>query len=83
MDTFYKITKENAEIVGYFNYGDNYAFNPFCAEQMDGTFLVATSLVEELKENPNIEKVDWASMEIIPASESNLKPIPFPHESEL
>ena len=82
METFYKITKVNAEIVGYFIYGDSYAFNPFCAEQMDGTFLVATSLVEELKDNPNIQKVDWASMDIINADQSNLKPVPGPSLSK-
>jgi hypothetical protein len=82
METFYKITKANAEIVGYFNYGDSYAFNPFCAEQMDGTFLVATSLVEQLKDNQNIQKVDWASMDIIDANQSNLKPVPFPHTNK-
>ena len=81
MDTFYKITKANAKIVGYFNYGDGYDFNPFCAQQMDGTFLVSTRLVEQLKDNPNIQKVDWNSMKIIPANESNLKPVPFPPES--
>lgn len=81
MEFFYKITKENAEIVGYFQYPVDCAFNPFCAEQVDGTFLVSVSLVERLKDNSNIQKVDWSSMEIIPASESNLKPIPFPHAS--
>lgn len=78
MKFFYKITKIDATIVGYFEYPEDCAFNPFCAEQVDGTFLVAVSLVEELKDNPNIQKVDWASMEIIPESESNLKPFPFP-----
>lgn len=81
MEFFYKITKIDAEIVGYFEYPVDYAFNPFCAEQMDGTFLVAVNLVEELKDNPNIQKVDWTSMEIIPLSESNLKPFPLPPES--
>jgi hypothetical protein len=82
METFYKITKIDATKVGYFNYADGYAFNPFCAEQMDGTFLVDTTLVEKLKDNPNIQKVDWASMDIIDANQSNLKPIPFPHQSK-
>jgi hypothetical protein len=78
IELFYKITKADAEIIGYFQYPVDCAFNPFCAEQMDGTFLVSVSLVEELKDNPNIQKVDWTSMEIIPANESNLKPVPFP-----
>jgi hypothetical protein len=78
IELFYKITKANAQIVGYFEYPVDCAFDPFCAEQMDGTFLVSVTLVEQLKDNPNIEKVDWTSMEIIPASESNLKPVPCP-----
>jgi hypothetical protein len=80
MEFFYKITKIDAEKVGYFYYAEACEFNPFCAEQVDGTFLVSVSLVAELQDNPNIQKVDWASMKIIPANESNLKPAPFPPE---
>ena len=78
IELFYKITKIDATKVGYFEYPIDCAFNPFCAEQMDGTFLVSVSLVEQLQDNPNIKKVDWTTMEIIPANESNLKPVPFP-----
>ena len=78
MNTFYKISKEDAETVGYFEYGDGDAFNPFCSEQIDGTYLVSCNLVEELKDNENIMKVDWSSMTIIDESQIDTKPIPIP-----
>lgn len=78
MNTFYKISKEDAETVGYFEYGVDCAFNPFCSEQMDGTYLASCSLVEELKDNENIMKVDWTSMTIIDESQIDTKPTPIP-----
>jgi hypothetical protein len=79
MNTFYKISKEDAEAVGYFEYGVDCAFNPFCSEQVDGTYLASCSLVEELKDNENIMKVDWTSMTIIDESQIDTKPTPpFP-----
>jgi plasmid replication initiation protein len=81
MNTFYKISKEDANTVGYFEYSEGSAFSPFCAEQVDGTYLVATSLVEELKDNENILKVDWTSMTIIDESQIDNKPVPFPFEN--
>jgi hypothetical protein len=81
MNTFYKISKEDAETVGYFEYGEWDAFNPFCSEQMDGTYLVSCSLVEELKDNENIMKVDWSSMTIIDESQIDTKPTPISIEN--
>jgi hypothetical protein len=44
---------------------------------MDGTYLALCSLVEELKDNENIMKVDWASMTIIDESQIDTKPTPI------
>ena len=46
MVNYYKIDKINANIVGEFEYGIGEAFSPFCSEQVDGTYLVEVSLVE-------------------------------------
>ena len=73
MDTFYKISKEDANKVGNFEYEVGYGFNPFCSEQVDGTYLVSVDLVEQLKNNENIKKVDWSQLEIIDETQINTK----------
>lgn len=77
MNIFYKISKEDADKVGYFEYDLGYAFSPFCAEQVDGTYLVSCSLVEQLKDNENILKADWSKMTVIDETEIDTKEIPL------
>ena len=82
MNTFYKISKEDANKVGYFEYEGGNAFSPFCSEQVDGTYLVSCSLVEQLKNNKNIMKADWAVMTVIDETEINTKQIFTPTENQ-
>ena len=73
MNTFYKISKLDANKVGSFEYEVGYEFNPFCSEQVDGTYLVSVDLVEQLKDNENIKKVDWTKLEVINSTQINTK----------
>ena len=73
MNTFYKISKLDANKVGSFEYETGYEFNPFCSEQVDGTYLVSIDLVEQLKDNENIKKVDWSQLEVINSTQINTK----------
>lgn len=73
MNTFYKISKLDANKVGSFEYETGYEFNPFCSEQVDGTYLVSVDLVEQLKDNENIKKVDWTKLEVINSTQINTK----------
>ncbi len=73
MNTFYKISKLDANKVGSFEYETGYEFNPFCSEQVDGTYLVSIDLVEQLKDNQNIKKVDWTKLEAINSTQINTK----------
>ena len=73
MNTFYKISKLDANKVGSFEYETGYEFNPFCSEQVDGTYLVSVDLVEQLKDNVNIKKVDWTKLEAINSTQINTK----------
>jgi hypothetical protein len=75
MNTFYKISKEDANKVGSFEYEVGYEFNPFCSEQVDETYLVSVNLVEQLKDNENIKKVDWSQLEVIDETQINNKEI--------
>ena len=75
MNTFYKISKEDANKVGSFEYEVGYEFNPFCSEQVDETYLVSIDLVEQLKDNENIKKVDWSQLEVIDETQINTKEI--------
>ena len=65
MNIFYKISKLDANKVGSFEYEVGYEFNPFCSEQVDETYLVSFDLVEQLKDNENIKKIDWTQLEVI------------------
>ena len=65
MNTFYKISKLDANKVGTFEYEVGYEFNPFCSEQVDETYLISVDLVEQLKDNENIKKIDWTQLEVI------------------
>jgi hypothetical protein len=73
MNIFYKISKLDANKVGSFEYEIGYEFNPFCSEQVDGTYLVSIDLVEQLKDNKNIKKVDWTKLESINSTQINTK----------
>jgi len=73
MSRFYKISKEDANKVGSFEYETGYGFDPFCNEQVDETYLVWVDLVEQLKDNENIKKVDWSQLEVIDETQINTK----------
>ena len=73
MNTFYKISKLDANKVSIFEYETGYEFNPFCSEQVDETYLVSVDLVEQLKDNENIKKVDWTKLEVINSTQINTK----------
>ena len=75
MNTFYKISKLDANKVGSFEYETGCEFNPFCGEQVDETYLISFDLVEQLKNNENIKKVDWSQLEIIDKTQINNKEI--------
>jgi hypothetical protein len=57
MNTFYKISKEDANKVGSFEYETGYEFNPFCSEQVDETYLVWVDLVEQKKITKILKKL--------------------------
>lgn len=73
MENFYKISKTDANKVGRFEYENGKIFDPFCSEQVDGTYLVSVDLVNELSDNDNIKKIDWNSLEIISSNQINNK----------
>ena len=73
METFYKITKEEADAIGRFEYATNQAFDPYVSEQTDGTFLVSQSLYNLLKEEEEIKKVDFEKKQTISKNELDTK----------
>lgn len=60
---FLKISKQQAETIGYFEYKPQHFFDPYTREQKDGTFLVSTEVYEVLKDTDQFKKVDWTSVE--------------------
>lgn len=57
----YKITKQQAIVLGEFTYGE-INFSPFVREQKDGTFIVAENIYEALKDTDQFKKIDWSEV---------------------
>lgn len=72
---YYKITKEQADAIGYFKYSDCEAFDPKCSEQSDGTYLVSETMYNMLKDRPEFSKVDFMKLSRIDKSQINTKPV--------
>jgi len=75
MESFYKISKIDATKIWKFEYDKNKVFDLFCAEQTDNTYLISVTLVESLKDNENIKKIDWDKLIVIYETEINTKQI--------
>jgi hypothetical protein len=73
MESFFKISKTDANKIGRFEYENGCMFDPFCSEQVDGTYLVSVVLVSELADNENIKKVDFSKLTKINSSQINNK----------
>ncbi len=59
---YYKISKTIAELLGEFSH-NGINFSPFVREQADGTFLVASEMVEELKDTEEFKMINWEELE--------------------
>lgn len=73
MEKYYKITKEQAALIGKFEYATNQAIDPFVGEQKDGNYLVSEFMYELLKERSEIKKVDFTKCEKITKEELDTK----------
>ena len=65
MENYYKITKAEADLLGRFEYEKNHAFDPYCSEQKDGTYLVSEKMYLILKDNDKFKLVNIKSKEKI------------------
>ena len=75
MESFYKISKTDANKVGKFEYDNGCIFDPFCSEQVDGAYLVSVDMVNLLVNNENILKVDWTNLTVIDSAQINTKQV--------
>lgn len=73
MEKFYKITPEEANTIGRFDYDINRSFDPFCGEQIDGSYLVSEEMYNLLKEHENFKKVDFSKKELIEEKDLEFK----------
>ena len=65
MKYYYKITKEQADNIGKFEYDKNKQIDPFVGQQIDGTYLISEKLANDLKGNKNLNQIDFSKCEII------------------
>jgi hypothetical protein len=61
MENYYKITKAEADLLGRFEYAPNMAFDPYCSEQKDGTYIVSETMYLILKNNDKFKTVNFES----------------------
>lgn len=73
MENYYKITPEQAALIGKFEYAKNQAIDPFVGEQKDGTFLVSEQVYEMLKERSELKKVDFSKLTKVPKENLDTK----------
>lgn len=73
MGELYKITKAQADLIGYFEYEPHMAINPYCSEQKDGTFLVSEEMIQVLK-SLGINKIDFSKLAKITLEQKDDKP---------
>jgi len=59
MEKYYKITAEEAALIGKFEYAPNQVIDPFVGEQKDGTYLVSEKMYLILQHHPKIEAIDF------------------------
>ena len=65
MERFYKITKSDADLIGYFEYSVNEAIDPFVGEQKDGSVLISEKMYLILKEHSKIKQIDFSTKELV------------------
>lgn len=75
MELFYKITKAQADLIGKFEYAPNQAFDPYCSEQKDGTYLISETMYLLLKTNGQFQKVDFTTQVKIDETKIDTKPV--------
>ena len=65
MENFYKITKNQADLIGRFEYAPHQMLDPFVGEQEDGTYLISEKMYELLKNRDEIKQIDFSKCELI------------------
>ena len=74
MENYYKITKEQAYLMGKLSYEKNKEFNPYVGEQKDGSFLVSERMYILLKERSEFKKIDFTKQIVLSKAAIDLKP---------
>lgn len=77
METFYKITKAQAEAMGKFFYDKNKMFDPFAGETKDGYYLVTEDMYQIVKERIEFKKVDFGKITTVERLAVELKEYPI------
>lgn len=75
MENFYKITKEQADLIGKITYAKNQMFDPYCGETEDGYYLVSETMYQMLKDRSEFTKVDFTKQTKLEKSLITLKTI--------
>jgi hypothetical protein len=73
MEKYYKITKEQADLLGKIMYAKNQMFDPYCGETKDHNYLVSEEMYLTLKERTEFSKVDFTKKSKINKSDIELK----------
>lgn len=68
---YYKITKEQADLIGKIMYAEDRMFDPYVGEQKDGTYIVSEEMYQIMKDHTDFKKVDFSKK--TPITENEVK----------
>lgn len=59
--TYYEITQDEADLIGFFQVDDNNYIDPYCGKQVNGNYIIKKSTVDDYAERAEIKAVDFSS----------------------
>lgn len=78
MKCYYKITKEQADLIGDINYDKDKSFNPFVGEQKDGSYLISDEMYLIIKDRKELKGLDLTKQPALTREDIDLKPFVKP-----
>jgi len=65
MELVYKITKQEAALIGEFIYNGEIRFTPYCQETEDGCYIVTEQTYLIVQERDEIKRVNFAVKQLV------------------
>ena len=60
-EKYCEITKQEADLIGKFQYETGRGFDPFCGLQVNGNYIISNTMYEKLKYRQEFSLVDFSN----------------------